>query len=273
MPVKISQILDAALFEQPSSVYNQSLALVAIALCSDKFTQDMQALGFVDFKMYTPVGKEIPRFAIGQQSLRLNGEDVALIAILLQGTGNTAAQWLNDFKIWKKHYCGQLVHSGFKAYTDEVWRALNTFLDERPQLPAKKKLFIAGHSAGGAGANLLALRLQYERQHIAYREDIYAYCFATPNTCYNQYTNVAELDNIFNIINTEDIVPKIPFTKNWRKLGHILCFASENTYDVHGLDAYTQGILHAEFTTQAPGLTASWFFKWMKSFWGLIGGK
>lgn len=108
---------------------------------------------------------------------------------------------------------------------------------------------VTGHSLGAAIANLLAERLNSETAPneneiqsnttatddglILGKENIYAYTFATPNVVDTSISGEEKIkySNIFNILNTNDVVPCVPRTldfENW----------DTSTWARHGRDFY-----------------------------------
>ena len=91
---------------------------------------------------------------------------------------------------------------------------------------------VTGHSLGAAVANLVAEHLNSckDTNHCPgsrTEKDIYAYTFATPKTVKNKQGN--EYQNIFNILNNNDVVPLVPtniLALNW----------ADNGWTRHGRD-------------------------------------
>ena len=91
---------------------------------------------------------------------------------------------------------------------------------------------VTGHSLGAAVANLVAGHLNSckDTNHCPgsrTEKDIYAYTFATPKTVKNKQGN--EYQNIFNILNNNDVVPLVPtniLALNW----------ADNGWTRHGRD-------------------------------------
>jgi predicted lipase len=100
------------------------------------------------------------------------------------------------------------VHSGFYlAYLSVRESILRRFENVRTDAT---RLFISGHSLGGALALLCALDIQYH--HPA--TEIFLLTIGQPkvgNRSFAESTN-RRLSNYFRIVNGDDIVPKIPFT-------------------------------------------------------------
>ncbi|MDR3344926.1 MAG: lipase family protein [Oscillospiraceae bacterium] len=272
----------AELFAQPSNVYNKDLALVSMVLSKIAHHDTEQSLNILGFENQLQIYNdtdELPPFIIAHQEWTVNGVETALILVAMQDSGASAAEWLNNLNIAIVPFYGYSVHAGFKAYADRVWAALNEFLAEHPNLPAKKKLLITGHSSGGACANLLTVRLDSDAgQKIADKNDIYAYGFATPNLYTSKAASDGAFDNIFNTVNTADIVPKLPANPldpngllfpQWRKFGRTLTFtltSFNGETDPHNLKIYIQGTPNASFAAEAPKFTFPALFEWLINF-------
>ena len=131
-------------------------------------------------------------------------------------------------------------------------------------------ILVTGHSLGAAIANLLAAKLNSEtvvyepslieetdietdnteETLIPGSKNIYAYTFATPNVIDTSVNGEEQLkyNNIFNILNTNDVVPCVPRTidlENW----------NNNTWARHGRDFYITMPLDINWL---PCLTAAW---------------
>ena len=113
-----------------------------------------------------------------------------------------------------------------------------------PEFKSELCFWVTGHSMGGGVANLVASKLIDDYYNLGgNRDNVYCYTFAAPNTFYrtdNTYTyrSVAFPDNtytetfrepkaskyrcIFNIINDDDFVPKLPMEEcEWTKYGTV----------------------------------------------------
>jgi hypothetical protein len=115
-------------------------------------------------------------------------------------------------------------HSGFDLSAQNVICFLNCYI-KKYKIDGRIKLWITGYSRGGAVANLTAAILNraiYENKlelflgngnYILNKDDIYTYTAAAPsganvNQNPNPRSNV--YNNIFNIIDPNDIVPLLP---------------------------------------------------------------
>ncbi len=96
--------------------------------------------------------------------------------------------------------------AGFKKAADEVYRALEEYIDRRGFDRKRLRIWVCGYSRGGAVTNLLGARLTFESG--IGKDNVFAYSFATPLTVYDRAASFT--DNIFNIISEMDVVPRMP---------------------------------------------------------------
>lgn len=109
------------------------------------------------------------------------------------------------------------VHLGFISYLDWVWpnvlAEVKRLVDENPN----RKVFVTGHSLGGAAATLCAARLHKEGVPIQA-----VYPVASPRVgnwrFANEYNHVLG-DRTFRLVNHRDIVTRIPFGFGYRHVG------------------------------------------------------
>ncbi len=128
--------------------------------------------------------------------------DVSWIAI--RGTDvNEAGNIISDAKYRKKKdSISQIwLHRGFQSATEEIYSGIKKSIDK------KRKLYITGHSLGGAAAAILMIWLHEEGYNVAL-----CYTFGQPKV-----TNKAGAEKyhdlkILRVINKRDIVPYLPPT-------------------------------------------------------------
>ena len=137
---------------------------------------------------------------------------------------------------------------------------------------------VTGHSLGAAVANLLAEHLNSckDTNHCPgsrTEKDIYAYTFATPKTVKNEPGSDSQ--NIFNILNNNDIVPLVPtnlLALNW----------ADNGWTRHGRDFRFTMPMEVEpwwlkpFDTSLLGLgghAMSTYSHWLESLPGMLNKK
>lgn len=161
-------------------------------------------------------------------------DDMCLFVVNMRGTVFTSASdILNDISIFGKDFYKETASAGFVNFFRKVSIGMSLYIDEHPEIAesaknGKLKILLTGHSLGAAATNLLGAYLNttaennyigfkdIEQVNIMYNEildvpqdDIFVYTFACPNVYYGDPT-IADCDNIFNIINESDYIPKVP---------------------------------------------------------------
>ena len=194
-------------FQEPANQYNHSLARLslgmALATFRDEFHLDaqdgylidlMKDMGFSQIETETYRNDPTPySVAYGFATKQIG--DTALVICAVCG-GNYSKEWASNLTV------GDLIRSmGFSDSSEIVQKALKDYVD-RNVSQDKMKLWVVGFSRGGAIANITAADCTESGAY----EDVYAYTFATPRTTREPIA----YPNIFNIIQKEDLVPKIP---------------------------------------------------------------
>lgn len=221
------------LFQSPSTEYNNSLALVAAEM-SEKAEQcekteegeaairDLyNSYGLTDCE-YFNFGKnwvgfnESAAFAIGQDSIIIDGVDTTALVITVRGS-QTNWEFLGDlFKGGRKDFLGTRVWHNVYEFYKTIWDGVRDYIYRHPDLSSKEhmKVLINGHSLGGAAANMLGAMLTngngmndgIQWLHVE-KEDIYVYTFGTIKvlTEENEDRNISDgYENIHNIYNYYD---------------------------------------------------------------------
>lgn len=124
------------------------------------------------------------------------------IWIIFRGT-YTFSEFISDIDYSQTNYMGtkMKVHRGFYKIFQNVKKQIK---DELNKLEPDK-IFITGHSLGGAIATLLAPEM------INKNCETYVYCFGTPKVGDAAFADFINQNcNVFNIVNQSDVVPTIP---------------------------------------------------------------
>ena len=133
---------------------------------------------------------------------------------LVSVRGSYGSEWLSDFNMGDAadYEMDAIDHEGFMRAANEIVDDLAERLTEDGGGEDIALLF-TGHSRGAATANLAASYaddMTMGLRVLAPLENIYCYTFATPEV--TELDNVHEelYDNIFNIMNPSDLVPRLP---------------------------------------------------------------
>lgn len=125
--------------------------------------------------------------------------DTTLVAVAVRG-GRYGREWAGNFNIGRN----EQEHAGFAEARDIAAEELGKYLKKYVK-SGKIKFWVTGFSRGAAIANLLSADLTKKYS----KKNVYSYCFETPAN--NISTSPAEgYENIFNILDPNDLVPKIP---------------------------------------------------------------
>lgn len=161
-------------------------------------------VGSHDVAAYTFASKTIPD--------PQGGAPVTLVFVGVRGS--YGIEWISNFNLYDAQGDSD-DHHGFGKAETEVEHALARYARDLDADPERTRILITGHSRGGAIANLLAARLNdlsETSNRIAPASGIYAYTFAAPGSTRESDRQSPAYDNIFNIVNESDIVPKLPLS-------------------------------------------------------------
>lgn len=277
---------DAWFFEDPT-VYNHELAttcsvLSAIANSESGYyqagsnapaymEQALAALGFDDistasYQYRSEVFDEIVDFFAGTDDVvaysvatkRVKNTDGAEKTLYLVSVrGSYGSEWLSDFNMGDAadYEMDAIDHEGFMRAADEIVNDLAERLSEDGGGDDVALLF-TGHSRGAATANLAASYaddMTTGLRVLAPLENIYCYTFATPEV--TEFGNVHDelYDNIFNIMNPSDMVPRLPLAAwGYARYGHDLWLPGygDEAFDEHYDDM--RAAFKANVGTESP---------------------
>lgn len=166
----------------------------------------LESCGFRDIIVETleplePLGKEkvhIINVAVGHKVIVSGNKKSDLYAILVRGTSNVV-EWISNLDVTALNQSGA---DQFVIPKNSVEVLFDSYKKKHYTLGATIKIWITGHSRGGAVANLLA----HDLSNIYSTSNVYAYTFASPKVIKNDLNDV----NIFNYIIPGDIVPTVP---------------------------------------------------------------
>lgn len=212
-----------SLFQTKSTKYNNALARIAADM-SEK-TEDGEdairelyhscGLYACEYKNFSFADWKSAAYAIGQDTIAINGVDTTILVITARGTKNLA-EGIGDLrKGGEIAFLGTQVWKNVYDFEEEIWNGLNDYIDKYPAIKSKQnlKILVNGHSLGGAAANLLGARFTHEVggsdwwSDLVEKEDIYVYTFGAIKvlTEVHKNSNISEgYENIHNIYNYFD---------------------------------------------------------------------
>lgn len=164
--------------------------------------------------------------------------DTSIIAVAVRG-GGYEGEWAGNFNVGNGTN-----HAGFDVAKQQVCDNIIKFMNQDGvTLNKNVKFWITGYSRAAATANLLAADVNnkelvgtsvcYDLDDYNYSADnVFAYCFETPrNTRYKNAKN-ATYNNIFNIVNRIDPVPRVaPAAWSYVRYGKDCYLPSKETYN------------------------------------------
>lgn len=187
--------------------------------------------GKTDVVAYTVASKHITDPATGQKKL--------LVTTAIRGS--YGSEWLSNLNMdFSEGVVAELGldtgkgdHTGFSTAAEEVAAAVLNHLQSLEEQTGKKidyrdvALLFCGHSRGAAVANLAAAYMDDIASDwttdgeatddgtawYVHRNNIYAYAFATPEVSAKDGCRGSEYDNIFNVLNPADLVPRMPLAQ------------------------------------------------------------
>lgn len=257
-------------FFQDPTVYNHELAttcsvLSAVANAESAYYQEgsdapaymeeaLAELGFDDistasYQYRSEVFDEVVDFLTGTDDVvaysvatkritNADGNERTLYLVAIRGS--YGSEWLSDLNMGdaSNYDMDAIDHEGFMRAAQEIVDDLEQRITEDAELNGvgDVSLLFCGHSRGAATANLAAAYANERTQGLsplAPLENIYCYTFATPTVTPVAHAHEALYDNIFNIMNPSDLVPRLPL-ESWG-------------YRRYGRDFYLPGVGDAAF--------------------------
>jgi hypothetical protein len=226
----------AELFYAPSDVFNNDLALLSAALAAAAYNIDghyrinryyiYEAFRTLDFpseniRLYSYPGhpqnqdgnNENPSvtgaaddsfaYAIANLDVNVSGEPASLIVIALRGT-QTLLDGINLADSFaRSEFMGDYeAYRSFFRFHNNVMNGLNDYISHYT-FHERIYVLIAGHSLGGAAAQLVSATIQ--SSDLTAWSNVHTYTIGSPNPIVNRSDTgvVGSFNNIFNIVNPD----------------------------------------------------------------------
>ncbi|MBQ5825439.1 MAG: hypothetical protein IIW48_11620, partial [Clostridia bacterium] len=197
----------------------------------------LKAIGMSDIEIVAQAGRDEINYFIASRKITVNSQEYDLVFVGLIGSYH--AQWYSNFDPGKG-----AIHKGFLSAKQFVYSALTDYIKDKGLSKDSTKILITGHSRGAAASNLLAADL-IKGGVFAKPENIYTYCFATPNSTTLPERKEQRFKRIFNIVNPEDFVTKvIPTAWGYGRYGTTYVLPSKTNTTSSLYSAYRTNMQH-----------------------------
>ncbi len=267
-----------SLFEKSACVYDNELAtLGAILSCAvEKSEQDivdlLQTIEVDDYDLQNFGGNESFAFAVAHKEMRLNGEDAVVLFVIARGTQTFAETVLDAMPAKDPFFNYKAYDYAYKFYEKINNDGISEYIRKYPELLDKPlKVFVTGHSLGGAGANLVAANFTLYEWWGNYlsNEDVFAYTYGAIDSIDVKTPVVDGYENIHNVYNFYDTFGPngwILFTTSGNsgegkfghndKFGHPYTTGPLTEMNNHLIENYLSSIVQGEVSCKSP------FSKW-----------
>lgn len=223
-------------FIRSSKEFNMELATASMALAMSthlnthendfKYVLDaLRAFGFADADADSFAHRNIRddsdfardadlvAYSMGHRSIRTSdGHEVPLVVLAIRGTSHTR-EWVSDANVASSVKNGNYnveYHEGFDAAADEAYGHLARYMVHHGIGMRDARVWIVGHSRGGAVANLVGAFMCESEEFDP--ENIFVYGFATPGVTRRKDADSEEFRGIFNVVDPEDMVARMPLS-------------------------------------------------------------
>lgn len=201
-----SKTVSHAIFTKPATEFNRELALLSFDGARETASKEDAEI-FATERMHFDTVQASPDYesdptpdSIGYVFSHGAVGDYELIAVMIRGF-DYGAEWAGNFHMGKTDD-----HEGFSRAAEKVYAGLKDYISahfaDKPL-----KLWISGYSRAGAVANVLSQRILSRDDIDVTQENMFVYTIEAPQGLTEAHAEA--YPNVFNIINSADIVPAI----------------------------------------------------------------
>ena len=186
-------------FDGSSTTFSDKIKMLSLGACASS-ENETKAKAFYEEMYYDNITYHLPETTadtVGYIIAHRSFENYDVVSLVIRSI-EYKEEWSNNFQIGDS---GD--HVGFSDRADEVYSALNNYLETYKD--KEVKLWVSGYSRGGGIANVLASKIMTGR---ADENKTFVYTFEAPRGL--ALENAIEYKNVFNLVNNVDIVAMIP---------------------------------------------------------------
>lgn len=215
----------SSLLEGPATDYNNKLAIVAAEMsdaAENDNGDDKTIRGkFSEYSLYaceyynfdgTSLFSAGGAFAIGQDTLTINGVNTTVLVVVARGTKNLQESIGDLFKGGEDDFLNTKVWNNVYDFEKKILNGVNDYITKYPAIRSAEhlKILVTGHSLGGAAANMFGARLTYGVGSGEWwgsklsKDDIYVYTFGAIKVLTTEDNVNVGYENIHNIYNYYD---------------------------------------------------------------------
>ena len=253
-------------FEHSSTEYDPHLASASLCMAISSFTdfgphdaawyenqskylkEYFGVIGFNSFTVNEDYKKSAEFGTIGLAAAKREIGDYTIVAVAPR-SGGYFREWANNLHLGDGSQSDSM-HEGWYNAANKLLSFLDGYVSEN-NVKGRVKLWMTGFSRGGATTNIASALIDnklasgqkvFSNGAYTSREDVYAYTFEAPQGANVNVQSIrkpkdALYDNIFNIVNPLDIVPKVPMKEyGFTRFGRDK-YVTNRFYDPSGYDA------------------------------------
>lgn len=219
----VSYVMDYRNFFKSISSYNKNVCTMS-SICSSltysgstidgsSISTFLRTNGLASVRKYQLNSKykdnDITDIYVGHRKVTYNGITREILGIFVRGTNGSIEEWSSNFDVGKtsdfnknNDWVIKTNHKGFDITATRILNYVDTYKNTYLDSSVDTAYWVTGHSRGAAIANIIGARLYSEGK------TAYTYTFAAPNT--TTASNPSTYKGIYNIVNTDDLVPQLP---------------------------------------------------------------
>lgn len=224
-----------AWFDGASNEYNPGLAYAAMGICltgyenqpSNQYRyiqaslaqiggEDIDITSFYHLNDENYIASEdnvnVIAYALAHKKVQLKAGERDLVIIEVRGT-SVSPEWNSNSDVANSVADGEYdiqYHEGFLKSAQYAYDGLKKYVVKHSLDPETSLLWIIGHSRGATICNDLAAMVDEDEAFGFAKDRVFAYTFASSTTTRRDDAHSEKFDNIFNVMNPEDYIPRLP---------------------------------------------------------------